>query len=147
MIRMAVAVVALLGLFDAAYLTLHAFGVIGSLACGATGGCEIVQSSKWKTFLGLPVAAWGAGYYVSVLALALVGLQDRFVDSVMVRRGLLVLTGWGVLFSAWLTWLEAFVIHAWCKFCLVSAGLAVVLFALAIWDWMAARAGHEVMTE
>ena len=52
---------------------------------------------------------------------------------------LLVLTGWGVLFSAWLTYLELFVIHAICRWCVVSAAIAVVLFGLALWDWKRSR--------
>jgi uncharacterized membrane protein len=48
---------------------------------------------------------------------------------------LLALTGWGVLFSGWLTYLELFVIHAICRWCVVSAVIALVLFVLALWDW------------
>jgi uncharacterized membrane protein len=53
---------------------------------------------------------------------------------------LLVVTGWGVVFSAWLTYLELFVIHAICRWCVVSAVIAVVLFALVLWDWRSTRA-------
>jgi uncharacterized membrane protein len=52
---------------------------------------------------------------------------------------LLILTGWGVVFSAWLTYLELFVIHAICRWCVVSAVIAVALFGLAIMDWRALR--------
>jgi len=46
-----------------------------------------------------------------------------------------LLTGWGVVFTAWLNYLEAFVIHAWCEWCLGSAGMVLVLFVLALMDW------------
>lgn len=136
--RMLTALIALVGLFVALYLTLYKTGVIGTLACG-TGSCETVQLSRWATFLGLPVAAWGAGFYALVLMLALAGIQDRWVDSRPLALALLVVTAWGVLFSAWLTYLELFVIHAICRWCVVSACLTLVIFALTVWDWKRAR--------
>lgn len=141
--RMLTALVALIGLFVALYLALYKAGVIGTLACG-TGGCETVQLSRWATFLGLPVAAWGVGYYAAAFALAFAGVQERWADSRRISLALLVLTGWGVLFSAWLTYLELFVIHAICRWCVVSAVLAVVLFALALWDYRKG-AGFKVL--
>lgn len=132
--RMLAAVLALAGVFLALYLTLYKMGVIGTLACG-TGGCETVQLSRWATFLGLPVAAWGVGYYIVVLALSLALLQEQWAESRALSLALLLLTGWGVLFTAWLTYLELFVIHAICRWCVGSATLAVLLFALAAWDY------------
>ena len=136
--RMLTALVALVGLFIALYLTLYKAGIIGTLVCG-TGSCETVQLSRWATFLGLPVAAWGAGYYLLVFALAFAGIQDRWATSRGVALATLLLTAWGVLFSAWLTYLELFVINAICRWCVVSAALAVVLFGLALLDWRATR--------
>ena len=67
--RMLVALVALAGVFVALYLTLYKLGYIGTLAC-AVGSCETVNTSRWATFLGMPVAVWGLGFYVVALALA-----------------------------------------------------------------------------
>lgn len=136
--RMLTALVALVGVFVAAYLALYKLGVIGTLACG-TGSCETVQLSKWATFLGLPVAVWGVAFYVVVFALAMAALQDRFAESRPLALTLLLVTGWGVLFSAWLTYLELGVIHAVCRYCVVSAVIATVLFVLALLDWRALR--------
>jgi uncharacterized membrane protein len=132
--RMWMALISLAGLFLGAYLTMYKFGVIGSLACNV-GSCEQVQTSRWSVFLGLPVATWGVGYYVLMLALAIAGLQPRFMDSRRLSLVMLLLTGWGVVFTAWLNYLEAFVIHAWCEWCLGSAGMVLVLFVLALMDW------------
>jgi uncharacterized membrane protein len=132
--RMLTALIALVGLFIAVYLALYKAGIIGTLACG-TGSCETVQLSRWATFLGLPVAAWGAGYYALVVALALAGIQDRWAESRRLSLTMLIVTGWGVVFSAWLTYLELFVIHAICRWCVVSAVLAVTIFVLAAWDY------------
>jgi uncharacterized membrane protein len=131
--RMLTALVALVGLFVAMYLALYKSGAIGTLSCG-TGGCETVQLSHWSMLWGLPVATWGVGFYAVVFGLAFAGTTERFADSRRVSLALVVLTGWGVAFSAWLTYLELFVIHAICRWCVVSAVIAVVLFVLAVLD-------------
>jgi uncharacterized membrane protein len=131
---MLTALLALVGLFVALYLAMYKMGLIGTLACG-TGGCETVQLSRWAVFLGLPVASWGVGYYALVLVLAVAGLQDRWADSRGLSLAALIVTGWGVLFSTWLTYLELFVINAICRWCVVSAVIALLLFALVLWDW------------
>ncbi|MBW8768780.1 MAG: vitamin K epoxide reductase family protein [Gemmatimonadetes bacterium] len=131
--RMLVALVALAGVFVALYLTLYKLGYIGTLAC-AVGSCETVQTSKWATFLGVPVGAWGVGYYVVVLALGLVGLTPRYADTRRLSEILVLLTGFGLLFSIWLTYLELFVIHAICQWCVISAILATILFIVSLLD-------------
>jgi uncharacterized membrane protein len=136
--RMWMALVSLLGLFLGAYLTLYKFGVIGELACNV-GSCERVQTSRWSMFLGLPVATWGVGFYLLMLALSLASLQERFAESHGLSLAMMVLAGWGVLFTAWLNYLEAFVIHAWCEWCIGSATIVVILFALSVLDWRETR--------
>jgi uncharacterized membrane protein len=78
--RMLAALVALAGVFVATYLTLYKLGVIGELSC-SVGSCETVQLSRWATLLGLPVAAWGIGYYAVVVVLAIAGVQERNAAS------------------------------------------------------------------
>jgi uncharacterized membrane protein len=136
--RMATALVALVGLFVALYLWLYKAGFIGALACGA-GQCETVQLSRWATLLALPVAAWGVGFYAVVFLVAFLLVQERFAGSRKLSLALLLLTAWGVVFSAWLTYLEVFVIRAICRWCVVSAVIACVLFALALLDWRKGR--------
>ena len=48
-------------------------------------------------------------------------MQDRFADSRRLSLALLLLTGWGAVFSGWLTYLEAGPIGAWCQWCIGSA--------------------------
>ena len=131
--RMLTALLALVGVFVALYLALYKAGVIGVLACGA-GACETVQLSRWANFVGLPVAYWGVGYYVVVFAVAFAATQERWAESRRLMLTLLLLTGWGVVFSMWLTYLELFVIKAICRWCVVSAAIAVGLFGLVLWD-------------
>ena len=132
------ALVALIGVFLSLYLTLFKLGYIGTLACGS-GSCETVQLSKWGDFLAVPVAAWGVGYYAIVLGLAFAGVQVRYESSARLTNWLVYVTGAGLLFSLWLTYLELFVIHALCRWCLGSAAMTLVLFLLALWDRRAER--------
>jgi uncharacterized membrane protein len=136
--RMAIAALSLVGVFVALYLTLYKFGVFGVLRCGV-GSCETVNTSRWATFLGLPVAAWGLGFYVTALAVAVVGSQDRFADSIAVSRVLVAMSAVGVAFSGWLTYLEAFVINAYCLYCLVSAAIVSTIFVASVADWWELR--------
>jgi uncharacterized membrane protein len=131
--RMLAALVALAGVFVAMYLTLYKLGYIGTLTC-AVGSCEKVQTSKWATFLGFPVGAWGVAYYVSVLAVALAGLVPALQERRSVSMLLVTMTGIGLLFSTWLTYLELFVIDAICQWCVISAILATALFVISWLD-------------
>jgi uncharacterized membrane protein len=108
---MIIATLAFIGVFVSTYLTLYKLGYIGTLQC-AVGSCETVNTSRWATFLGLPVAAWGLGFYVAAFGLCLLGIAERNADSRGYSVAMAVLTGWGVVFSGWLTYLELFVINA-----------------------------------
>lgn len=128
---MAIAVLALIGLLVAGYLSLHRAGLVGTLQC-AIGGCEIVQASRYAVFLGFPVAYMGLVAYVILLALALVGVQPRWADSRGVALCIFLVAAVGVAFSAYLTYLEAAVIHAWCQWCVISAVIVTLIFLLSI---------------
>ena len=134
--RRTVAALALAGIFVALYLTLTKMGLLGggALVC-AVGSCEVVNASRWATFLGLPVAVWGLGYYLVTFTVAVVALRERFGDSLQVSRALVFLGGTGFLFSAWLTYLELFVIRAICQWCVVSAVLATGIFIASLLDY------------
>lgn len=122
------------GVAIATYLTLYKTGAIGELTC-SVGSCETVNTSQWSVFGGLPVAAWGLGFYLSVLAVALAGVQERWSSALWLSKLLLSLTGWGVLFSVWLTYLELFVIHAICIWCVTSAVLVCLMFIVSILEY------------
>jgi uncharacterized membrane protein len=131
--RMVVAALSLAGVFLATYLTLYKLGFIGTLACG-TGGCEMVQTSKWAFFLGVPVALWGVGFYAAMFVLSLAGSLGTLVESRATSVALVAMSAWGVLFSSWLTYLEIAQIHAVCRYCVVSATLVLIQFAVSVAD-------------
>lgn len=123
---------ALAGLFLSTYLFLYALGYYGELACGAGGGCDLVQGSRWARFLGFPVAGWGTGWYLAVLVVALLAVQTRAGDALWVPVALLALALGGLGFTIYLTGLEIFMIHAICRWCVGSAALTLLLFGLAL---------------
>lgn len=139
---MVIAVLSMAGLFVALYLLFNKLGLTGPLICGI-GECATVQASKWSTIGPVPVSALGVAGYVALLAVSLFGLQPAGIGSRAVSGLLLAFSGVALAFSAWLTFLEAFVIHAWCQWCVVSAILVTIIFVAALPEVRRLRAGSE----
>jgi uncharacterized membrane protein len=130
--RQTIAVLALVGLFVALYLWLHALGFGGAIKCGASGGCETVQTSHWAVFLGFPVAFYGVVGYLAVLIVALVSLRPAALVERKWNVMLGVLATAGVVFTAYLTYLELFVIHAICRWCVGSAVIITLIWIVSV---------------
>jgi len=129
--RQVTAVLALVGIAIATYLWLHAIGVVGVLKCG-TGGCETVQASVYARLLGIPVAFYGVAGYVALFGISIAGTQPSLVTQAWPTRWLVALSGAGFVFTLYLTSLEMFVIHAWCRWCLASAVIITAIFVTAL---------------
>jgi uncharacterized membrane protein len=126
----AIAVISLLGLADATYLTIeHVTGQ--SVRCTIIAGCSEVLSSKYAVVGGMPLAMVGAAAYFSVFSLAtLAAFGYRFAGTLL---NLLVAAM--VLVSLWLVYLQAFVIRSFCQYCLFSAAITFVLAVLLMIRW------------
>ena len=123
----AISLAALGGLLDALLLTIQHYR--GSVpGCSITQGCEQVLTSEYATFLGVPVSAYGIVFYLVTLILGIYGLSGR-----PVRRWLLPWAGVAMLITLALLALQAFVINAWCQYCLLSAGLVTIIFVSSRW--------------
>lgn len=131
--RMSAALLSLVGLFISAYLYLYKIGRIGSLACGA-GECETVQQSPWSRFAGIEVSLIGLAGYAGLLLLSLAALQPDLSGRRWPTTLLVVLAGLGLGFTAYLTYLELFVIHAICRWCVASAVIILAIFVVALLD-------------
>lgn len=125
-LRAAVALVALAGTAIAGYLTYVHYRP-AALICTGSGGCETVQESSYADLAGIPVALLGLCAYLAVLALV---AWDTEVARTVAAAIALAAVG----FAVYLVALQAFVIDAWCVWCLVN-DLAIVplLAALAVW--------------
>jgi uncharacterized membrane protein len=129
MYRMSAALLSLAGLFISAYLYLYKIGKIGALACG-TGGCETVQLSPWSRVAGIEVSLIGVVGYAVLTALSLAALQPGLSSRRWPTLALLLLTSTGVAFTIYLTYLELFVIHAICRWC-VGSGVIIIAILIA----------------
>ena len=123
----AAAVFFLLGLLVSLYMLSYALGWAGSLIC-TVGDCEKVQSSPFSRIGPFPVAAFGVVGSLALMGVSLFGLQPASQGSRAVPLALLLGGVVGLGFSAYLTYLEAFVIHAWCQWCVSSAVIMVLAF-------------------
>lgn len=129
--RMVIAILSLLGLSVALYMWAYAAGLTGPVICGV-GDCEAVQNSEYSRIAGVPVAFFGVLGYIALLVAAFLGLQPDRQDTRWIPRVLFFGCLVGVGFSAYLTYLEAFVIYAWCQWCVSSAIIMVLAFLAAL---------------
>lgn len=130
--RQAIALLALVGLFVALYLWLHALGFGGAIKCGASGGCETVQTSQWAVFFGLPVAFYGVLGYCAIFVVAIAALRPAALAQRSWNATLAGLGTVGVGFTAYLTYLELFVIHAICRWCVGSAVIITAIWIVSL---------------
>ena len=121
----AAAVVALIGIADAVYLTVHHYAA-EPVPCGAGFDCEMVLTSPYAEIAGIPLAAFGAVAYFVAFSLALL---SAFGDKRMWKLfGIQVVLM--ACFSGWLIYVQAALIHAFCQYCLISAATTLTLFLI-----------------
>ena len=126
----AAALLSLVGLTDAVYLTVqHSAGRM--VPCSITGGCEEVLTSAYAEIAGIPLAAVGAAAYFSVFSLATLATFGYRIAAILLRPLVAVM----VLVSLWLFYLQAFVIRAFCQFCLLSAAITIALMIVVLIAW------------
>lgn len=121
------ALISLVGLGDAIYLTIQ--DLTGdTLRCTVISGCSEVLSSKYAHIGSIPLASLGALAYFVFFSLAILAAFGYG----FARPLLLILVSVMFLMTLWLLYLQAFVIHHFCQYCLLSAAITTVLAAL-VW--------------
>ncbi|BEV35196.1 vitamin K epoxide reductase family protein [Synechococcus sp. M16CYN] len=137
--RIAMAVLATVGVIDTGSITLKRWGFLGELTCPmGADGCDKVLNSSWGTLInGIPLSLVGLIAYISILLMTLMpllpGLQENKAD--LSRRtwwGLFTLSTSMAAFSAVLLGLAVLKIQAFCFFCVLSASLSILLLVLSI---------------
>lgn len=106
-----------------------------TLACGSSQGCETVKNSVYANLMGIPLPVLGLISYMGLLLLLLVQNQPFVTAKGWPAHIALAIFGFslaGVLYSAYLTYIELFVIYAICRWCVVSAAIMVAIFLLSI---------------
>jgi uncharacterized membrane protein len=100
--------------------------------CGPVGDCNTVQQSEYARLFGVvPIGVLGVLGFAAILLAWAVRRWGAGRVSSWAAIALLALTGFGVLFSIYLTFLEPFVIGATCLWCLGSAVIMTALYARA----------------
>jgi uncharacterized membrane protein len=122
-------ILAVLGAGISGYLTYVHYN-IDALVC-AGGGCEVVQQSKYSEIMGIPIAMLGLGMFLGVIALIFV--REKLVDyAYLANAGIMLLLVSGLIYFAYLTYLEMNVIYAWCQWCVATSIVTLILFIVEV---------------
>ena len=123
----AIAVVSLIGLADAMYLTIgHLTGA--GVRCGSSFGCSEVLTSSYAVVGGVPLAGIGAAAYFAVFSLSVLAAFGYGAAQRPLSIVIWLMAG----FSLWLLFVQAFVLRAFCLYCLLSASVTFTLAGLML---------------
>jgi uncharacterized membrane protein len=123
----AVAIVAVAGLADATYLTVQAL-TGETLSCGGSPDCFRVLGSSYAKLGGIPMAMLGALAYFTAFTLA----TFAAFDYSWAPKFLALIAGAMFLMTLWLLYVQAFLLHAYCRYCLFSAAITFLIAGLLI---------------
>lgn len=124
-------ITSVIGIVNGLYLTLLKLTNNKNLCIQGLGDCWSVNTSKYSQILGIPVALLGTLAFLSILLIFVLEEKIGFLRDYS-KYLLFGLSLVGVLFSAYLTYIELAVIQAICPFCVLSALAMAVLFALSV---------------
>lgn len=135
---------AVTGLAIATYLVITHYGD-QPIVCTAVGDCERVNSSEYAVVAGLPVAVLGAIAYAVIALLVAIALRSSNATALIVAWAVALASS---AFSAYLTYIEVYVIDAICVYCVASASLMTAILALLTTAlWRQSREDEGVGTE
>lgn len=140
-LAIAAVVLALAGLADSVYLTAHHF-TAEPVPCSLIEGCEMVLTSQWAEFQGIPLALIGAVGYFIAFALALLTMYGYRLWPVFGIQVTLM-----AAVSSFLVYIQAAWIGAFCQFCLISAATSGLLFASFVLSIFLRKKSDPVETE
>ena len=121
---------AILGLLVATYMTVYKL-TDNDAMCIGSGGCSVVNASRYSEVNGIPVALIGVGGYAAILALLFLERRPGFFQE----NGTMILFGIslvGFLFTLYLIFVEIVLIKAYCPFCLTSQAVMTIIFILSV---------------
>ncbi len=124
---------ALLGLFDSLYLLWIYTSPSRPMLCLGTG-CDAVRLSAYSSLRGVPMPVFGVAGYLTLVILIFAEPLVTASLARSIRYSLAGLTGVGFLFSLYLEYLQGFVIHAFCAWCVMSGLVMTALFGLAVYN-------------
>ena len=115
---------------DALYLSIKRNA--GPIPCHVTHGCTDVLTSKYSEIASVPLSWFGLIFYVTIMSLMVFKVfEDVEHPLSLPLAAVFYLTGAGLVVSALLVGIQAFILKAFCEYCLLSAGLVLTMFLLA----------------
>lgn len=117
----------LAGLADATYLTVLAFTGV-TAACSGQAGCFEVLGSTYAKVAGIPVAAFGVLGYFTAFTFAIFALFHYKRAPKLFALTVCLLFG----ATLWFLYVQAFLLHAYCRYCLFSAAITFLLMGLVV---------------
>ncbi len=125
-----IALLAFIGMIDAFYLSIKRNA--GPVPCHITRGCTDVLTSKYSELAGVPLSWIGLAFYVTIFSLTVFKLfEDPERPALLPMRGVFYLSGVALIISALLVGVQAFILKAFCEYCLLSAALVLTIFVLS----------------
>ncbi|MCX6054842.1 MAG: vitamin K epoxide reductase family protein [Chloroflexi bacterium] len=135
-------VAGLIGMFDSIYLAVVKLSHIPIYCTPGLGDCATVNSSPWSLLWGIPVSIFGIATYLGIICLVLFGNKIPFIRP-YTSYLLFGIGFFGFLFSLYLTYIELFVLHAICQWCMLSAGCMTVIFIISILELFGTQEKHN----
>lgn len=126
-----IGLVGFIGFLDSVYLTAKRF-LGGPIPCFVFTGCDTVAQSPYAVILGVPLSVIGILYYLTVILIALFYFETKKVELIKLFSGLSAI---GFVASLYFIYLQAFVINAFCFYCILSAITSTTLFAFGVIIW------------
>ena len=125
-----IALLAFVGMIDALYLSIKRNA--GPIPCHVTRGCTDVLTSKYSAIGPIPLSWMGLAFYITILSFAVFKLfEDPQHPMARPLAGIFYLSGAGLIISALLVGVQAFILKAFCEYCLLSATLVLTIFLLS----------------
>jgi uncharacterized membrane protein len=137
--RMTICFASLVSGLVAFYLHLWKIGLVGPLACSSGGGCELVQTSDYGSFLGVDVSLIGTVGYALLFLASLLALQPRWADARWPTLLMMAMIWPAVLFALRLKYGEFIRLRSFCPWCLVSAVAITLCAVMVTLDWRRVR--------
>lgn len=127
-------IVTIIGFSDATFLTFEHF--TNKIPPCVTTGCESVLTSAYSEIFGIPVALGGALFYLGFL-IGLILFLDLKKEWIL--RLTLAYSSIGFVFSMWFVFVQAFLLHAFCQYCMLSATTSTTIFIISMFVFIKYR--------
>ena len=120
-----------IGLLDASYLSFVKLTEAKLFCTPGLGDCLTVNASQWANIFGIPVAFLGVVFYLVVILFITLRNKIKILADYQYFIFFFI-TLVGILFSAYLTYIEVAVLHTFCQWCVLSAIITIVLFVSSV---------------